>query len=419
MTPLRTIILAAGKGIRMNSDTPKVLHCVCGKPMIQYVIEVIKSVGSLKNYVVLGYQFEQVRPVLDQSCIIILQKKMLGTADAIASAASPFKSYRGDILVLCGDSPLLTTETILNLVKKHKTSKASATILTSTVKDPQRYGRIIRNDQGEVMAVREQKDATPLEKQIEEINTGVYCFQSEALFKTVKSIRMNEKKKEFYLTDIIGLLVQKGFKVESVETPDFWVGLGINTREDLALAESVMRQRILKNFMIHGVTIEDPATTYIAYNVKIGHDTVIRPATVIENDVSIGSRCQIGPFCRLRPGTRIADDVEIGNFTEVSRSQVGKSSLMKHFSFLGDAVVGSKVNIGAGVVTANFDGKTKNRTIISDQAFIGSDSILVAPVKVGKRAMTGAGSVVTKGKVIPDGKIAVGVPARILRRKQA
>lgn len=419
MSDLKTIILAAGRGLRMKSDIPKVLHPVCGLPMIQYVINVARTSGSLKIYVVLGHQFEEVKKALDSDLVTIRQKKLLGTADAVKSALARFRNDHGQTVVLCGDTPLLTKKTISTLIKKHKSAKAVCTVLTAIVKDPQGYGRIIRDDQGRLVAIREDNDTTPLEKQIDEINVGVYCFQTDILFQAIKSIRINQKKKEFYLTDIIELFAGKGRKVESLQTEQPMEGLGINSREDLATVGDLMRNEILKKWMAQGVTIEDPLTTYIAADVSIGKDTVIRPMTVIESNVRIGRHCKIGPFCRLRPGTKIADHVEVGNFTEVSRSQIGKNSLMKHFSFLGDAIVGSKVNIGAGAVTANYDGKNKHQTKIGDRAFIGSDSILVAPVKIGKKSMTGAGSVVTKGSIVPDGKIAAGVPAKILRRRNA
>ncbi len=402
----------------MHSDIPKVLHPVCGKPMMQYVVDVARKLRSLKIYVILGFKNEVVREALGRDLQVVIQKKLLGTADAIRSAAPFFRTYRGDVLILSGDTPLLTQETVRQVVQKHRSSSAECTFLTATVLQPQGYGRVIRDGRGKVVAIREEKDSTPREKEINEINVGVYCFYSKRLFALLKAIKLNPKKKEFYLTDIIALLVQKKATIETVETKDFQEGLGINTRKDLSFAESVIRKKNLWDFMLQGVTIIDPQTTYIDADVKIGRDTVIRPLTVIEKNVHIGGHCSIGPFCRLRPGTRIADGVEIGNFTEVSRTQISKGSLMKHFGFLGDARIGTKVNIGAGTVTANYDGKNKNITVISDEAFIGSDSILVAPVKVGKKAATGAGSVVTSGHNVPDGKVAVGLPARIIARRK-
>ncbi|MCK5178382.1 MAG: bifunctional UDP-N-acetylglucosamine diphosphorylase/glucosamine-1-phosphate N-acetyltransferase GlmU, partial [Candidatus Omnitrophica bacterium] len=307
---------------------------------------------------------------------------------------------------------------VKRIVQKHKKSKTVCTFLTAVVHDPKGYGRIIRGNGGGVVAIREDKDAVGFERDIAEINVGVYCCESKELFNALKEIKMNKKKKEFYLTDIIEFFFEKGLKVATVETEDPFEGLGINTREDLAMAETILRQKILKDFMLQGVTIVDPSMTYIDVNAKIGYDTVIYPFTFIEADVRIGSNCQIGPFARIRSGTRIEKKVEIGNFTEVSRAKVGSGTFMKHFSFVGDSSIGENVNIGAGMVTANFDGQQKHPTKIADGAFIGSGAILVAPAKIGKKAVIGAGSVVPKGKTIPDGSVAVGVPAKIISKKE-
>lgn len=401
----------------MKSDTPKVLHEVCGKPIVEYVLDVTCAVGSLKTYLVVGHQAEVVEKRLAGEAIMVRQPKLSGTADAVRQVEPHLKNHSGDVLILCGDTPLLNKAVIKELLKTHRNSKAVCTFLTATVKDPSGYGRVIRDDRGKVVAIREEKDALEHERNIAEINVGVYCVRSRELFKVLKNIRLNEKKKEFYLTDIIDLFHQSGQTVATTKAQDSVEGLGVNTKEDLAVAESIIRQRILRKFMQEGITITDPATTYIDADVKIGKDTCIRPFTVIEKNVRIGERCLIGPFARLRPGVRLGDEVEIGNFAEVSRTTLGKKTFMKHFSFLGDAVVGSHVNIGAGTITANFDGVNKNQTKIGNHTFIGSDSILIAPVKIGNNAIVGAGSVVTKGKVVPDGGMAVGVPARIKARR--
>ena len=418
MKPLQTIILAAGRGVRMKSDTPKVLHPVCGKPMVQYVVDVARSLRSLKIYVVLGFKQEVVRRALSPGLQVVIQKKLVGTADAVRCAEPFLKNFKCDVLILSGDTPLLTVETVRRVVHRHQTTGAACTFLTMDVDRPHGYGRIIRDQNNKVIAIREEKDASSAEKEISEINVGVYCFGAKILFEFLKAVKLNQKKKEFYLTDVIDLLAQKNAKVETIKTADGREGLGINTREDLSFAESLIRTKILRRFMQDGVTIVDPRTTYIDADVKIKADTVIRPFTVIEENVRIGRRCLIGPFCHLRPGTRIADGVEIGNFTEVSRTEIGDGSLIKHFSFLGDAKLGRGVNIGAGTVTANFDGKNKNTTTILDGAFIGSDSILVAPVKIGKKAATGAGCVVAGGHNVPDGRVAVGIPARVIARRK-
>ena len=400
----------------MNSDIPKALHTVCGRPIIQYVLDITKGLGSLKTYVVLGHKGGTVKTALNGKLIYVTQTKLLGTADAVKCTKSHFRSYRGDVLILSGDTPLLKLATVKRLVQRHKRTDATCTFLTAVVHNPKGYGRVIKGESGAAVAIREDKDTSGYEREIAEINVGVYCCRSKELFSALKAVKINAQKKEFYLTDIIEFFAQQGQRIETVETEDPSEGLGVNTREDLATAESVVRREILKGFMIQGVTIIDPGTTYIDAGAKIGIDTVIQPFTFIERDVRIGSHCRIGPFARLRPGTRIEDKVEIGNFTEISRTRVGTRVFMKHFSFLGDASVGADVNIGAGVITANFDGQKKNKTKISAGAFIGSDVVLIAPVKIGKKAVIGAGSVVTKGKSIPDGGVAVGIPAKIISK---
>ncbi len=418
MKEIRSIILAAGKGTRMKSSIPKVLHPICGRPMIQNVIDVARGVGSSKVYCVLGHKSSSVAEALSDDLICVEQKKLLGTADAVKAAATFLKSYKGDVLIMCGDTPLLSKQTVKSIVRKHRKNKNVCTFLTAVVHDPQGYGRILRKENGAVVAIREDKDAVGYEKEIAEINVGVYCFHAPELFKVLNEIKPNAKKKEFYLTDIVELYTEKKLKVDAIETEDATEGLGVNTREDLANCEQILRRRILKEFMLQGVTISDPSTTYIDSSVVIGKDTIIRPYTFIEGDVRIGDDCQIGPFARIRPGSKIGNGVEIGNFTEVSRTKIGDQSIMKHFSFLGDSIIGSKVNIGAGTVTANFDGVDKNTTRVADGAFIGSDAILISPVKIGKNAIVGAGSVVTKDKTIPDGAVVTGVPAQIISRKK-
>lgn len=418
MTDLKTIILAAGKGTRMKSAVPKVLHPVCGKPMIEYVLDVAKAAGSKELIVVLGHMITAVREQLPPEVVTLEQKKLLGTADAVKTTSSHLKSFKGDVLILCGDTPLLTKETVRALVKKHRGSQAVCTFLTAVVHDPQGYGRVIRDMDGKAVAIREDKDAVGFERQIAEINSGVYCINAPALFAALDKVRQNKAKKEFYLTDIIEIFTQDGQTVETVATENFKEALGVNSRIDLAQSQEIIRRRILDRLMLAGVTIVDPASTHIDADVKIGRDTVVRPFSVIENNVRIGSGCLIGPFARIRPGSRIGDDVEVGNFTEVSRTKIGRATLMKHFGFLGDATVGANANIGAGTVTANYDGAEKHPTKIGDGAFIGSDAILVAPVKVGKKAVIGAASVVVRS-TIPDGATVVGTPARVIKKARS
>lgn len=423
MSELRSVILAAGKGARMKSATPKVLHQVCGKPIMEYVLDAVKSSGSLNACVVVGHESQKVRGFLDDYTTrqgkkirmrveAVEQKSLLGTADAVKAAAASLKNYSGDVLVLCGDTPLLTRQTVGRLIRKHRTTKSVCTILTAVVDEPFGYGRIMRDDAGHVVAIREHKDATEEEKAIDEINVGMYCFKAPALLKMLGKITKNVLKQEYYLTDIVEIFAAAGMKVDTCAT-DAVEGLGVNSRQDLAVCEEILRWRVLDGLMSDGVTILDPVTTYIWQDVTIGRDTVIRPMTFIENNVRIGKNCVVGPFCRVRPGTRIADNVEVGNFAEISRSILGENCRVKHLSFVGDTSVGRGTNIGAGLVTANYDGKSKNRTWIGSGAFIGSNATIVAPVKIGHKAVVGAGSVVTSGHNVPAGGVVYGVPARL------
>jgi len=412
----KAIILAAGRGTRMKSETPKVLHKVCGKLVLEYVLDITKALRSLTSYVVVGHGSQKVKDAVGDGVTFILQDQLLGTGDAVNRCASSLKDYDGTILVLCGDTPLLSKDIVAALLKQHERSKASATVLTANIANPKGYGRIIRLANGSFRAIREQKDASEIEDKIKEINVGVYAFNSKDLFSALKKVKLNPGKKEYYLTDVIELLLADGKTVATLITQDETVAFGINTREDLAQAQAIIRSRILSKHMLSGVTIVDTVTTFIEAGVKIGRDTVIHPMTVINAGVHIGKNCSIGPMARIRPGSRISDRAEVGNFAEVSRTSLGRGVMQKHFSFLGDATVGQGVNIGAGVVTANYDGVNKNKTFIGNQAFIGSDAILVAPNKIGAKAMVGAGSVVARGKNIPAGMVAVGIPARVIKK---
>ena len=416
MSSLRTVILAAGKGTRMKSALPKVLHPVCGKPILAYVVDVAKALRSLKTYIVIGHGAQAVRSAMGEDLSYVLQPQLLGTGDALKRVKPMLAGYRGTVLVMCGDTPLLSKDIVAALVKKHRQQKASATVLTAVLRDAAQYGRIVRNDNNDFIAIREFKDATAHEVTIKEINVGVYCFEAPLVLKMLDKIKINPNKKEFYLTDIIELFLAQGERVATLTTHDENVAFGVNNRIDLAVAQQVIRARILTEHMLNGVTVVDPATTYIEAGVQIGEDTVINPMTFIHSGVRLGSNCSVGPFARIRPGTVLADKVEIGNFAEVSRTRIGRGTMMKHFSFLGDARLGSNVNVGAGVVTANYDGKDKNQTRVDDNAFIGSDSILVAPVSVGKKAVVGAGSVVTRNTKVPPGAVARGVPAKIFKK---
>jgi bifunctional UDP-N-acetylglucosamine pyrophosphorylase/glucosamine-1-phosphate N-acetyltransferase len=416
MKPLRTIILAAGKGTRFKSETPKVLHHLAGKPVVHYVLDVAEAAGSLRTYVVVGHKADMVEKAVTGRAEVVVQQKQLGTAHAVRSCAGQFKGFKGDVLVMCGDTPLLDKQVIRKLLARHRKDGNVCTVLTAVLHDPSGYGRIIRDEKGAFVAIREHKDCSAAEAKVREINTGVYCFDASSLFGSIHAIKPNAKKKEFYLTDAVEVFLAAGGKVGAFVTDDWTANLGLNTRADLALAEKIQRDKILVRLMESGVTLVDPGTTYIEDGVVIGQDTVIYPCTYIHAGVRIGSNCHVGPFARLRPGTKLGNGVAIGNFSELSRSVLADGVTMKHFGFLGDARVGAGANIGAGAVTANYDGKHKNITKVGRKAFIGCDAVLVAPVEVGDGAVVGAGSVVIPGRNIPAGMLGVGIPAKVIKK---
>ena len=420
MKNIATIILAAGEGTRMKSSLPKVLHSICGKPMAQYLIDNVNSIGMEKIYIIIGHKASLVKERLGPGIKCIIQDELLGTGDAVSKARSAIvKDAKIDnVLILYGDTPLLSQNIIKKLIEKHIETEAGCTILTAQLKNPTGYGRVIRSSGNKIVKIVEELDASIYEKVVEEINVGVYCFNKRALFYSLEKIQPENKKEEYYLTDTIEILTKSNMLVESVTTSDTEEFLGVNTRAELAKAESVMRKRILTGIMDSGVTIIDPDNTYIEHGAKIGRDTVIYPYTFIENNVKIGPDCSIGPCARLRTGTVVANNVGIGNFAELVRSYVGENTKIRHQCYIGDTIIGKNVNIGAGTIVANYDGKEKHKTIIEDNAFIGTGTILVAPVKIGKGAVTGAGSVVTKNKNVPAGKTVIGIPARLLNKNK-
>lgn len=399
----------------MKSEIPKVLHKLCGRPMLGYVLDLVATLKPKQVVAVLGYKQELVRKILPKGVKIVIQNKLLGTADAVKVGLSALSGFKGTVLVLYGDNPLLKKETLDKLLDYHVKNNVDATLLTAKLKKPFGYGRIIRDKYFTVCGIVEEKDADEVQKDILEINTGIIAFKKESLANNLKFISLNNRKKEYYLTDIVSILAKKDYLVDAVKVEDVREAPGINTRVELAKANSIMQRRINDKFMLDGITIIDPATTFINFGTKIGVDSVIYPFTVIERDVKIGKRCQVGPFAHLREAVQLKDDVTAGNFIEMVRSSIGAKTFVKHFSYIGDTSVGDNVNIGAGTVTANFDGKNKNYTLIKDNVNIGSDTVIVAPVKIGKFAITGAGSVVTRN--IPDKAVVVGVPARIMKKK--
>jgi bifunctional UDP-N-acetylglucosamine pyrophosphorylase/glucosamine-1-phosphate N-acetyltransferase len=411
---IAVIILAAGKSTRMKSELPKVLHPLCGRPMLSYVLDLVTSLKPAQVVAVLGYKQELVRKFIPGGVKIAIQKKLIGTADAVRTGLAALKGFKGTVLILYGDNPLLKKDTLKKLLDYHRENNVDVTLLTAQMKKPAGYGRIMRDKYSSICGIIEEKDADEVQKDIKEINTGIMAFNQEKLLANLGFIRPNNRKQEYYLTDIIEIFAKKNYLVDGLKVQDAAEALGINTRAELAKANSLIQKIINDKLMQEGVTLVDPATTFINFGTKIGKDTVIYPFTVIERDVKIGKRCFVGPFAHLREGVRLGDDVTAGNFIEMVRSRIGTKTFVKHFSYLGDSSVGSNVNIGAGTVTANFDGKNKNYTVIKDHVNIGSDTVIVAPVKIGKFAVTGAGAVVTKN--IPDKAVVVGIPARILRK---
>jgi bifunctional UDP-N-acetylglucosamine pyrophosphorylase/glucosamine-1-phosphate N-acetyltransferase len=437
---LAAIILAAGQGTRMHSKTPKVLHPLMGRPLLTYAIDAVKGTGAENPVVVVGHEAGTVRSVIGDQVLFALQAQQLGTGHAVLSAI-PYVSVDAElILVTFADMPLLRTETLQKLVELHQSS-GSVLTMSSIVGDvPRGFGRIVRDAAGNINAIVEEAVATPEQLAIREYNVSAYCFNAQWLWAALP---------RYYLTDLVEIAVKEGLTIRSLVLDDPTEGMGINNRVHLAEATAAMRFRINQELMLSGVTLVDPAMTYIEPGVQVGKDTVIWPNTYLHGNTVIGEDCEIGPntiifdskvgnqcklfestieyaeiennvsmgpFCHLRKGAHLADGVHMGNFGEVKDSYLGPGVKMGHFSYIGNARIEQNVNIGAGTITCNYDGVSKNLTEIGENAFIGSDTMLVAPVKIGKNAQTGAGSVVTKD--VEDNTIVVGVPAHVIKRME-
>lgn len=435
---LAAVVLAAGKGTRMKSNWPKVLHEVCGKPMVAYAVDAAEKAGAETIVTVVGYRGDEVARVLEGRATIVHQDQQLGTAHALLQARAVLENFKGNILVLCGDTPLVSPGTLEKLVREAEEDGAAAAVLTTFPPDPTGYGRIVRDERGELARIVEQKDAGPDELAIREVNSGIYCFNADGLFAALSRLDADNAQGEYYLTDIVGLYRQKGLKVSAVTADDWQEMLGVNDRVQLARVAKIMRQNILEKLMLAGVTVLDPDTTCVGSEVKVGRDTVIYPFTIIEgntiigeecvigpstrlvnveigsgsrveqstiHDSKIGDNCLVGPFAYIRPGCIIGQGVKIGDFVELKKTTVSDGSKVPHLSYLGDCWVGKNVNVGAGTITCNYDGKNKHPTFISDGAFIGSNANLVAPVTVGENAVIGAGSTITKD--VPPGALGV------------
>ena len=440
MSDLVTVILAAGKGTRMKSKLPKVLHKAGGKPMLQQVLDAAQAAGAKRNIVVTGFGGETVREVMGEQAGVeyVTQAEQLGTGHAVLQAEPALKDEQGTVMVLCGDTPLLTGSLLKKLYDEHKSAGAKATVLTAIMPDATGYGRIIRAEDGSVLKIVEHKDATDAEREVREVNSGIYCFEAQPLFAALHQVGNDNAQGEYYLPDVLEILKKQGEKIWAVAADDYESTLGINSRQQLAGAEKILRRRKNEELMAAGVTLMDPDTTYIDSDVQVGPDTVIYPHTWLESGTVIGEDCEIGPsvrfqnvkcgnkvmgqFCyahdceiddevilgqfnHIRPDSHLARKVKMGNFVEVKNSNVGEGSKLPHLSYIGDCDMGSNVNMGCGTITVNYDGKTKFRTVIGNDAFVGCNSNLVAPVTVEDGVYIGAGSTITKD--VPKDTLAI------------
>ncbi|MDP1548026.1 MAG: bifunctional UDP-N-acetylglucosamine diphosphorylase/glucosamine-1-phosphate N-acetyltransferase GlmU [Anaerolineales bacterium] len=444
---ITAILLAAGQGTRMKSSLPKVLHPVAGKPMLWHAMRAIQQASTEKPVVVVGHGADEVTAYLGDSAQTVLQEPQLGTGHAVMQAESLLKG-RTDLVIVCyADMPLLRGETLQKLVETQKKNKGPISMLTVIADDPRGFGRILRKADGSVEAIVEEYVATDEQKQIKELNVGGYCFNAEWLWDALQRIPKNPQKGEYYLTDTVELAAKDGLPVQATVMDDLEETIGVNTRIHLSEVENAMRRRINQGHMLSGVTMIDPASTYIEAGIQIGRDTVLMPNSYLHGkteigegnligpntiirDSKIGNRCKIlaavmesavleddvdmGPFARLRKGAHLGKHVHMGNFGEVKDSHLADGVKMGHFSYIGNAQIGANTNIGAGTITCNYDGEKKHATEIGEDVFIGSDTMLVAPLKIGSGARTGAGAIVTKN--VAEDTLVVGMPARAIKK---
>lgn len=448
MKSFSVVILAAGAGTRMKSSLPKVMHKLSGKPLINWVIDAVNVLKPDNIVVVLGHKSEAVEENLkDKKVKIVYQKEQLGSAHALMQAQKVLKNYEGDVLVMCGDVPLVKTSTLSSLLKSNVKNKSSVTVLAAKVDDPFGYGRIVKN--GNVLEkIVEEKDAAEQEKLIDEINSGIYCFDKN-IWKALLKVKPNNAKKEYYLTDTIEILKRSGKKAMSVTAKNASELRGINTRLELHEAEMALQEEKITALFEKGITFIDANNVYISYDAEIGQDTVIYPGAFIDTGVKIGKKCiiqgssyiknseiadnvsvlysyvngakigkgsKIGPFSHIRPASVLKDNVKVGNFSETKKAVISKNSKVNHLSYIGDAEIGEDVNIGAGTITCNYDGKNKHKTVIGSNSFVGSNVNLVAPVNVGKGALIAAGSTITND--IPSGKLAIARARQELKHRK-
>ena len=438
LRPAAAIILAAGKSTRMRSSLPKPLHPVCGIPMTEHVIRACKSAGIHRIVVVIGHEAELVREGLGDSVEYVVQHEQKGTAHAVQCAQSLLSHWDGPIITLAGDTPLLQSSTIAQLLQLRAKSNSPLAMLTVSLPDPAGYGRIIRDSEGQVCAIIEEKDASASQREISECNPSLYAFNGPSLWKSLKEIKSDNVQGEFYLTDVISILRKSSQRIESLQVQDHRDVLGVNNRVDLSVVQAVMKQRLMEQHMLNGVTVTDPSSTYIEMDVEIGQDTLLEPNTILLRGTRIGQRCHIGafsrleravledevkvlgawitdstlhntsrvgPFSQLRPGSTLNVGARVGNFVELKNTTLGVGAQALHLSYLGDTEVGDSTNIGAGVITCNYDGFLKHRTVIGERCFIGSHVTLIAPIVVGNGAFLAAGSPISEN--VPSDAFAI------------
>ena len=391
-----TVIMAAGKGTRMKSEKSKLVQNIYDKELVKRVTEVAKKIGSDQVVAVVGHLREQVQEVLGDSVEYAYQEELLGTGHAVMQAESYLKGKEGKVLILYGDVPIIRPETLRNLIKKSIENKEYATLLTAIYDNPTGYGRIIRDVGGNIKGIVEEKDADDNQKEIKEINSGIYVFDIKELLLALKKIQPNNAQGEYYLTDVIKIMNDKGLKTGAVIVEDNTEILGVNDRTQLELLTRVLRMRINTEHMKNGVTIEDANSTYIYDDVEIGRDTIIHPNTTIKSNVKIGTNCEIGPNSYIREGCELAKKVKIGSFVEIKKTKVGEGSKIPHLSYMGDCEIGKNTNIGCGTITCNYDGKEKHKTKIGNNCFIGSNVNFVAPVSIEDNSVIAAGSTITE-----------------------
>ncbi|MGI5876382.1 MAG: bifunctional UDP-N-acetylglucosamine diphosphorylase/glucosamine-1-phosphate N-acetyltransferase GlmU [Dethiobacteria bacterium] len=436
MKQLWAVILAAGQGTRMNSSRPKVLHLLCGKPLLWHVLRSARGITD-KQILIVGHGAEDIKAYFGEKLCYVDQEQQLGTGHALQQAL-PYLPDQGEILVLCGDTPLLEERVLGGFIDEHRRHQAAASILTAILEQPTGYGRVLRDEAGNVLKIVEELHATEQQKEIKEINTGSYCFDLQLLRQYLPLLPKNTIKGEYYLTDLVAMLSQAGHLVQGYLLEDANFALGINDRVQLAWAASCLRERINTRLMSSGVTMIDPATTYIDVEVEVGRDTIIYPQTVLEGKTKIGencvlgpgvhlidtevgdnvicrqstvlqsrlgNNCLVGPYAHIRPGSTIGSGVKIGDFVEIKNSRIGHKSRIPHLSYVGDAVIADDVNMGAGSIIVNYDGRQKHLTTIEEGAFVGCNSNLVAPLTIGKKSFIAAGSTITRD--VPPGALAI------------